>query len=266
MKITAYFNPMRIWYLLKRDVNRLWKDYLITMGGVCGFFLLIFVITAKTGVIRQEMHTGFLCVIFFLLGFIFTSLAFREAHKKLLVHDWLMLPASTLEKLIEKIILYSAGFSVLSVFIYWFFTLLARLVVQVFLGEYFPPFIVFDRLVWQLVGHYLLTQSIFVLGAVWFKNNNFIKTIIAIVLFSIILSVIASFVAWLVFNDYFWTLVRGDFLSNIELSHDFDMERLDVFGLRVLKLVKFTYFGLLAPLCWFGSWLKLRELEVRDGV
>jgi hypothetical protein len=144
--------------------------------------------------------------------------------------------------------------------------LIGKLVVEVFLGAYYPDFSVFNSTVWQMIGHYILLQSVFMLGAVWFKKGNFIKTVLALILFSIILSILSSLVAWIVFNDYFWTLVRGDFNFNIDLSTGFDIQRLEGFGRGAFTLIKVLYFGLLAPVCWFGSWLKLKELEVHDGV
>lgn len=266
MKITGFFNPMRIWYLLKRDFFVRWKDYAITIGAFCGLFLISMVIGTKTDGLEPGMHYGCIGFILFIYGFIFTSTAFREAHKKLLIHNWLMLPASTLEKFISKLLISSVGFAVASVAVYWIYTLIARLVIEVFLGAYLPAFNPFDAIVWQMVGHYLILQSIFLLGAVWFRNSNFIKTIVAVVLFSIIISFLSSLVAWIVFNDYFWTLVRGDFNFNIDFSAGFDMARLEGFGSGAAVLIKTIYFGLLAPVCWFGSWLKLRELEVQDGV
>ena len=266
MNIARYLNPMRIWFLLKRDLMRQWKDYLITMGAACGFFLIVMIITAKTGTINSGVHYGFLSTIIFIFGFIFTSMAFRDAHKKLLNHDWLMLPASTMEKFIDKLILYAAVFPVASIAVYTVFTLVARLIIQLFLGEYFPGFNPFDALVWQMVGHYILVQSIFLLGAAWFRKNNFIMTIVALVIFSIILSLISTLIGWIVFNDYFWTLVRADFNISMNLSEGFNMARLEAFGNNTLVLLKVAYFGLLAPACWLGSWLKLREVEVKDGV
>ena len=229
-------------------------------------FLIVLIINAKTGTIDLNVHYGFMSVILLVFGFIFTSMAFRDAHKKLLNHDWLMLPASTLEKFIEKLVLYAAVFPVVSVVVYMVFTLIARLVIQVFLGEFFPGFNPFDAVIWQMIGHYIIAQSVFILGAAWFKKNNFIKTIIAIVVFSIIISLISSLVAWLVFNDYFWTLVRADFNISMDLGEGFNMGQFETFGYSILRLMKVLYFGVLAPVCWLGAWLKLREVEVKDGV
>jgi hypothetical protein len=266
MKIDRYLNPKRIGFLIKRDAGRLWKDYLITMGAICGFFLLTMVISAKTGGLEPEIHFGFLAVLYFVVGLIFTSAAFKEAHKKLLNHDWLMLPASTIEKFTEKVLLYSVIYTAATLVLYTLFTLLARLVVGVFLGEHFPGFQIFDRAVWNMTGHFIIAQSVFILGAAWFKKNNFIKTILALVIFSIILSTAVSLIAWLVFNDYFRILVRGDFNFNLNMGTDFDYMKLEMLGRKVLNLMRIAYFGLLTPVCWLGAWLKLREVEVKDGV
>jgi hypothetical protein len=34
----------------------------------------------------------------------------------------------------------------------------------------------------------------------------------------------------------------------------------------VITTMKIVYFGLLAPFFWFVSWLRMREIEVKDGV
>lgn len=266
MNITRYLNPLRLWYLFKRDFNSQWKDFLITLGGACGFFLIVLIITAKTGTIDHEVHYVFMSIILFVFGFIFTSMAFKQAHKKLLNHDWLMLPASTLEKFIEKLLLYTVVFSVVSVIFYTLFTLIARLVIQVFLGEYFPGFNPLNPIIWAMIGHYILAQSIFLLGAAWFKNNNFIKTILTMVIFSIILSLLSTLVGWIVFNDYFWTIVRADFNISMDFSEGLNILRLETFGEGLVIFMKIIYFGLMAPVCWIGAWLKLRELEVKDGI
>ena len=266
MNITRYFSPVRIWYLLKRDAMRRWKDYLITIGAFCGFYLLAMVIGAKTEGLDRSLHYGCFASLLYVYGAIFTSMAFREAHRKLGIHDWLMMPASTLEKFTSKLLITSVVFAVLTLLLYSLFSLIGQLVVGVFLGEYYPAFSLFDEVIWKMIGYYLLTQSVFLLGAAWFRKNNLIKTVISLVLFSIIMSVIVSLVAWLVFNDYFWILVRGDFNYSINLSSAFDMSRLAVLGDGVYIFFKISFYGLMAPLCWFGSWLKLKELEVRDGV
>lgn len=266
MNITRYLNPLRIGYLFKMDFNRQWKDFLITLGATCGLFLIGLVISAKTGTIESGTHYAMMSIILFVFGFIFTSQSFRQAHKKLLNHDWLMLPASTLEKFIEKLLLNTVVYSVAALAFYTVFTLLAKLIIQVFLGEYFPGFNPFDRYIWMMIGHYILIQSVFFLGAAWFKNNNFIKTILALVVFSMIVSLISTLIGWIVFNDYFWTIVRADFNLNMDLSDGFDSMRFEAFGYNVLTLFKVIYFGLMAPVCWFGAWLKLREVEVKDGV
>ncbi len=266
MNVARYLNPLRIWYLFKRDFTRQWKDYLITIGGFCAFFLVSLIINAKTGTIESSVHYAFVGILLFILGFIFTSMAFKDAHKKLLNHDWLMLPASTLEKFSEKLVLYAVVTPVVSIAVYTVFTFIARLVIQVFLHEYFPGFNPFNPVIWQMAGHYAIMQSVFLLGASWFRNNNFIKTVIALAVFSIILSLISAFIGWVVFNDYFWTIVRADFNINMDLSEGINIGKLENFGEGMIILLKVVYFGLLAPVCWVGAWLKLREVEVRDGV
>ena len=266
MNITRYMSVERLWFLLKRDFRRQWKDYLVTMGGLCGPFLIIMIINAKTGTISPSIHYAYMSLILYVLGPILTSMAFRDAHKKLLNHDWLMLPASTLEKFIDKLVFYAAVFPVVSIAVYTVFTLVARLVIQVILGEYYPWFNPFDYIIWKMVLHYIIAQSVFLLGAAWFKSNNFIKTLLALFVVSMIISLLSALIGWIVFNDYFWVLVREDFHVDMNLSDGFNTEQLENFGYGILNTMKIIYYGFLAPVCWFGAWLKLKEVEVKDGV
>ena len=266
MNVAGYLNPVRIWHLFKLDFNSKLKDYIITVGAVFGVFLLIMLITSKVGELDYAMHYAWISIILFIFGFIFISSSFRAAHKKLLNHDWLMLPASILEKFLEKLLLYTLLVPVISIVLYWVFNFFALLVIRVIFGEYYPIFNIADSMIWKMFGHYIIASSVYLLGAAWFKNNNFIKTIVALVVFSMILSILSSLIGWLVFNDYFWPMVRGDFNFNYDFSHDFDTGRLESLGHGIVYLFKVIYFGLLAPVCWFGAWLKLREVEVKDGV
>ncbi len=266
MNIQTYLSPLRLWFLFKRDINRQWKDYLITMSAFCGFFLISLIITSKVGSIESGVHYAFLSILIYVLGFILASMAFRDAHKKLLNHDWLMLPASTLEKFVEKLVLYSVVLPVVTIVFYTVFSLIGKLIIQVFMGEYFPLFNIANGAVWQMFGYYVIAVSIFILGAAWFKNNNFIKTIVALVVFSIILSIVSTLIVWLVFNDYFWPLVRGNFHMSYDFSQGFDTVAFENFGWGLFRFLKFFCFWMLAPICWVGAWLKLREVEVKDGV
>ena len=266
MNITGYLNPVRIWNLFKLDFYSKWKDFVITMGALFGVFLLIMLITSKVGQLDYSVHYGWISTILFIFGFIFASTSFKAAHKKLLNHDWLMLPASILEKFLEKVLLYTLFVPVVAIVLFWIFNFLALLVIRVIFGEYYPVFNIADPVVWQMFGHYVIISSVFILGASWFKNNNFIKTIVALVVLSMIMSILSSIIGWIVFNDYFWPMVRGDFNFDYDFSHDFDTGRLESLGNGIVYLFKVIYFGLLAPVCWFGAWLKLREVEVKDGV
>ncbi len=266
MTLDNYLNPVRIYWLIKKDISKNWKVYLITIGAFFGFYLLAEIIGAKTETLDPSMHRGFLANLIFVVGIIATASAFRESHKKLKNHEWLMLPASTLEKFVSRLLMHTVVFLLLTLVLYFLFSLLSLLVVRVILGEPFPMFNPFDTFIWKVMGHYIIIQSVFVLGAAWFKSHNLIKTVLAIAVISISISILGSLVGWLVFNDYFWILMRGHFDFNITMADGFDSARLESLIGSLALFSKILYFGLLAPVCWFGSWLKLRELEVSDGV
>ncbi|MDC7225291.1 MAG: hypothetical protein PQJ61_00845 [Spirochaetales bacterium] len=266
MNIGRFFSPVRIWFLFKRDFRSKWKDTLISICAALGVFLLIMIIVAKAGRLDYGIHYAYVSILLYVFGMIFASMAFKDAHRKLLNHDWLMLPASTFEKFFEKAVLYSVIIPIATIIIYWVFNFVALLVIRLFFGEYYPIFNIADPSIWQMYGYFVIGVSVFILGAAWFKNNNFIKTIVAIVVFSIIMSLLSTLIIWLVFNDYFWPLVRGNFDFYYDFNTGFKFDGIEAYGKGAYYLIKFIFYGLLTPVCWLGAWLKLREVEVKDGV
>jgi hypothetical protein len=52
----------------------------------------------------------------------------------------------------------------------------------------------------RTTGIYLVTHSVFLLGATYFRKNNFLKTLLALFLISLALNIYSGLVGWGVFR------------------------------------------------------------------
>ena len=264
MTLQNHFSPRRFLLLFKRDLIQGYKVLLITSAAVIGTLLLILLLSSagKTG---EDFHEGLFLPLLWLGGLIFTSLCFKESHSVNQIHQWLMTPASPLEKFMEKLLL-STVFYVLALLAGFFLaTCLNSLIYLMIFKQTVPLFNPAQSWLWFNIGHYMIIQSIFFLGAVWFRKYNFVKTVLSLNVVQILLAMAVGGIAALAYWGPIKEAAGGNahfFVQGGQIIFQ-NFHRLNPFLLTVLK---FIYFGLIAPFFWFLSWLRMREIEVKDGV
>ena len=121
-------------------------------------------------------------------------------------------------------------------------------------GERLEPL---DAMEWHIFGHFLVIQSLYFLGAAWFRKNHFIKTTLAITIACIGLALLALAVLRFVLIPSF-----DDFEISVDNLYSLYQGVIDAaaMGLAVL------YFVGLPVMCWLVAWLRVRETQVSDGV
>ena len=115
----------------------------------------------------------------------------------------------------------------------------------------------------RLVGIYLITQSVFLLGSIWFRKTAFIRTALWIVIFGVGLGVIGLITARIVMPSVIH--MRGGFsFDTSNPTFGLGMAARDrVTGLlNVLKTVGYVLFYASAPVCWLATFFRLGEAEV----
>ena len=113
------------------------------------------------------------------------------------------------------------------------------------------------------VAAYLVTQSVFLVGSVYFRKLAFVKTALYLVLLGIVLTIVAGLAAWFVFRDYAVgrTIMMEPYLK--ELGATGDMERvLRPLAEKFWLTARLLFWIVLAPVGWIISYLRLRETEV----
>jgi hypothetical protein len=186
------------------------------------------------------------------------SRAFRELHDRTRNESFLLLPASALEKTLARLLLITVGFFVYLLVFATAVSLLSETLNLLAFGERNEFFQPFDRRIGLLIGHYIVLQSLFFLGAAWFRRAHFWKTALAIIAILFAYFALAAVLGFLLFRSYVdgygMTFDGGVFLASIPL--------LD-FGANAAK---FAYYFVLPPFCWFVAWLRVRETQVSYGV
>ena len=264
MTLNNTFNPDRFFLLFKKDLIQGYKTLLITVAAVIGatFFLLL---VSTPGEASEEVYMGLFIPMLWAGGLIFSSLIFKEAHSINLIHGWLMTPASRLEKYLQKLLMTTIFFIIALLITFFAATALNSLVYLLFFSLRPPLFNPFQSWVWINIGHYLIVQSIFFLGAVWFRKFNFVKTVLTLnvlqLAFSIVLGLIAGLTYWTPIRE----AIHGNGFFFMEAGQILTMKFSQVNPV-LITVAKIIYFGLLAPFFWFVSWLKMKEIEVKDGI
>lgn len=282
MKIAEQVSAKRLACIMKKDALETRRQALITIGAVFAAFLAIylvsgFVVSRGLGADTWQnlspgrdpvLHWVLFSLLLFPGGFIVTSRAFYDVHNRVRNHDWFMLPASPVEKFAEKLLLTSFGYGVFVLLGYALFSVIAAGLSALFFKYSFELFNPLDRAVLLSLLNYVVAQSVFLLGAAYFRKNHFLKTVLAIAGLGLLFALCAAVIFRLVYGKFFNGLVPTDELGALFEGLDAIQlgPRLERAGKVWMTISKAAYWGLLAPVLWVIAYLRIREAEVKDGV
>ncbi|MCC9136867.1 hypothetical protein ACFSKU_09810 [Pontibacter silvestris] len=237
----------RLGYFIKRqlflNINALW----IAIGAVGGALL---VISALFAYFNPEVDTLFglrnlYLVVLFGAGFIFTSMVFNEMNTPQKSVTFLTLPVSTLERLLGAWLVSSPVFLLL----FGAFMLLLTLISTLLAGQPEALSYLFDRDVLICVKVYLVTQTIFFVGACAFKGNSFLKTLLALFVVAMIITAYSGSLGFLLFGK-----------AGVKVGPDGEFK--DTVEYIFTKVIPFLFWYVLAPFMLVVSYYKLRERQV----
>ncbi len=248
------FSLQRFTLLMQRYIMFNSKTWLIGIGAISGVMLVIGLITAYFSQgyfdVRSLVNTG--QTIIFIGGFIITSMAYNEIHTPARSQFYLTLPATTAEKLFSHWLITSILFVLISNVLLSLVLLLANAIGYVAWAVPINMFNPFTQANLQLMAIYVVVQSIFFLGALYFRKNNFLKTILSVFVIAMALNLIAILFAWLLFGQ---TSFDGNF-------HSINPEMGSYFEITLPKIMKTIFYIVLVPFCLVVSYFKLKEREV----
>jgi hypothetical protein len=241
-KMKNQFNTNRMFNFIRRQSVLNSGPLMISAGAVFGVLFVISLLVAHfapesiPGLTRLYLYSLFLC------GLVFTSKIFAELHNPLKSYAYVTLPVSTSEKILGSWLLSSPVFSIL------FFLLSSCLyLIACIAGNRMDfYFRIFDLTALKAIATFMVVQSFFFLGAVYFRKNNFMKTLFTLFLIVIVISICCSFLMWTL-----WSRQRPtEFHTSIDLTES------------PWGLISCTFWSILGPLMILISYYKLKEKQV----
>lgn len=257
-------NFNRLMNLARRDLINGWRGTAIASGVVSGAIFVIAFLGALFEGQRTIDYNAFFTGTMVIWGTIAASLAFDELHDKEKNDAYLLLPASSVEKTLISLFSVSVMLPLLILILITAASLVTEGVTALVFRLPYSPFNPLFGDNWSLIGKVIIIQSIFFLGASWFKKAHWIKTVLTVIVGSIVMGILASIIFRILFGSYFEGFftpksVNIDFESLMRMRFPKFMDILSTLG-------KTALYGLLAPFCWFVAWLRVKETQSSDGV
>lgn len=256
----------RLYLLMRGDVVVGYRSALVVSAAVAAFMtigvLFMKALDDQAG-IGSNAYAGWFAALLFIWGFIISSRVFRDLHDKTRNEAFLLLPASALEKTLSRLLLVTVGFVLYLLLFTSLVSLLAEAVNAMWLGARGASFRPFDAVVWASIGHYAILQSVFFLGAAWFRKNHFAKTVLTIVVAALGFSALTYVVARLVLGSYFGA--EGAVVVGEESALGVYLQSGRAAQAAAFA-AKTAYFVVLPLFCWTVAWMRVSETQVSDGI
>lgn len=147
-----------------------------------------------------------------------TSICFQDMHHPLERNRYLMLPVSSLERLLSRYLLTGPLFVVCAVVAFVLFDHAGKQLVALWLDRSRPLFDPLAPPMKWLVFAYLIAHAVTLVGAICFRRHALLKTVLFLLLVILVQVVIENATGRIFFpGDYTWTQFESIRTSSIEL-------------------------------------------------
>lgn len=187
-QFSSSFSIERFFLVLKRFFILNQKNWIVGILGAAGlifslWMLPVLFIDTPIELLGFKMMEGTAMFFYTVGGLVLTSRIFFELHSPATAFQFLTLPASTLEKFTAAWFISSVAYTLAAVAAIFLLSILVESISAFKLGiwDYFRFFNPFEADNLQRFAGYFFYHSIFLLGAIYFKKNNFLKTLLVII-------------------------------------------------------------------------------------
>ena len=244
------FSIARAWYALRADLVQQSRAVLTGAGAAAALILAINVITAREAH-GGGMHVALFPAVLGIGGILFTSTLFTDLHDKARAHGYLTLPVSTLERWGVRLLLSTIAVAAAAVAGYFLVTLVAAGISELIWGRSHGIFVP-GADAWRSVLSYTVTSSLFLFGAVYFRRWHAFKVVLSVAAMWLALILLAAVLVWLLFPALF-----------AALDQDLDLREIAPHLTEpIVQGAKIFYWAVMAPLFWFLTYRRLRNVEV----
>jgi hypothetical protein len=256
--MSEHFDVGRLLKLIHVDLVQRYRT-MLTVSAALGVLAIVHALVYQPGMVdRSSIYLGLLGIMIFGWGPIAASHSFKELNNKTQNEAYLLLPASAFEKMLARLILITAIFPVYALVLVTLTAWLITVVRAALFGVGGPLFVPFEAFDIQLAGLFLIHQSLFFLGAAWFRKHQFVKTVLSLGIGSIGLIIVAGLLVRLFLPEF----STGGFGINIDINPR------ELFSLLegAMSIFKFVIFLMLPIFCWYVAWLRIKETQVSHGI
>jgi hypothetical protein len=248
--VSEHLSLRRLRLLIRNDVAAGYRTLALVSATVGLLSILGPAGLAYADRVEAGFYRSFFIGVLLIWGTIATSISFRDLHGRSTNAAFLLLPATALEKTLSRLLLNTVLLIAYLLLLMSLLSLIGEVLELAGItrsNDWFSPL---DRVAWTVIPHYLVLQSVFFLGAAWFRKLHYVKTLLSVAVLVAGLSGITFIVGWLLF-----------FGTVFDVADD---------GLAPPVLVEnispLAYFVALPLFCWWTAWLRVKESQVSHGV
>jgi hypothetical protein len=261
---------MRFLYVVNREIQTRKKE--LAIYAITVVLIMLVNQTAQaiysrySGIMPSDsIYNGFFPGLLYIGGFILTSLVFaNDMFSKEHQNEWLMLPATSLEKFLAKGTLTAFAYPVALIVVMTVASVFIEALLLLFFGNPFAMFNPFAREIGPDLINYFVVQSIFLLGATVFHKAHFIKTVLALFVLATVMGLLTMLLARI-----FFPVITGvsPFTREFSFTISSMQQTEDIPGVQAFfTFGKIVYYGLLPVFCWVTAYFKVKEVQATDAV
>ena len=193
----------RLGFMARRDFINRWRSLSVAAGAVSGVLILIVLIELLFTRRSSVEYVAYLRASLIIWGCIDASMAFLSLQNKTMNEGFLLLPASALEKTLVRLLFTSLVLPFFILAVVFLSSVVGEALGALFFRDPFVPIRMFGVGHLKTIGYVVIAQSVFFLGAAWFKKAHLVKTVFALIVISIAFGFVAAFLFRIVFASYF---------------------------------------------------------------
>ncbi len=251
MKSINFIKIERFYFLCRQTLGKERNEFFSICIKIIALFILATVLFGFIGISSYAVASPFFYLIFYFGGIRMAASAFPELRNTERSSFWLMIPGSTLEKYLSRLILTSLGFAVLFSLLFFIGVNVGNIINTLFFKSYFFIFIPFARADFlSVAASFLILHSIFFAGGLFFKRYPIIKTILFVLMLILLFMIGVSIIGGIVFS----------------YRVSFNVENFPVvsryWALSVSLFYKIICYCIIPLFCWIIGYQRLKEVEV----
>ncbi len=269
MTLYSFCSPKRFLHIMKLDFFSNLKAFILPTSAIFGImFALLFISGGESNFV---VSTPMFILLLYITGYRLSSRSFADIHHPTHSISFFMIPASQFEKFLSRLLLTSIVFLIFSVLSFFLFSLIIHGIAPLLWKKSIPifnPFLhgsqsLFDLKnpdMLQIYFTFIVTQSIFLTGSIFFKNHPMSKTFIFIILInfglSILMGILTSLFHWEILSNLFNLDPQTLFPHWSEVAIENIPTLLQV-GTEII------FYGILAPVLWTLAYFRLKKTQVQ---